>query len=68
MNKLTVCVYPMATIQPAVSVITGLDNYISVDKLQLTQKLVSSLITSLLGYLHHFVWLLTMETYMTSHC
>ena len=27
MNKLTVCVYPMATIRPEVSVITGLDNY-----------------------------------------
>ena len=27
MNKLTVCVYPMATILPEVSVITGLDNY-----------------------------------------
>ena len=26
-NKLTVCVYPLATIQPEVSVITGLDNY-----------------------------------------
>ena len=26
-NKLTVCVYPMATILPEVSVITGLDNY-----------------------------------------
>ena len=26
-NKLTVCVYPMATILPAVSAITGLDNY-----------------------------------------
>jgi DNA polymerase III epsilon subunit-like protein len=27
MNKLTVCVYPMATIRPEVSGITGLDNY-----------------------------------------
>ena len=27
MNKLTVCVYPMATIRPEVSEITGLDNY-----------------------------------------
>jgi three prime repair exonuclease-1 len=27
MNKLTVCVYPMATIRPEVSVLTGLDNY-----------------------------------------
>ena len=27
MNKLTVCVYPLATILPEVSVITGLDNY-----------------------------------------
>jgi three prime repair exonuclease-2 len=26
-NKLTVCVYPMATIQPEVSEITGLDNF-----------------------------------------
>ena len=27
MNKLTLCVYPMATIRPEVSTITGLDNY-----------------------------------------
>ena len=27
MNKLTICVYPMATIRPEVSGITGLDNY-----------------------------------------
>ena len=27
MNKLTLCVYPMATIVPLVSDITGLDNY-----------------------------------------
>jgi DNA polymerase III epsilon subunit-like protein len=27
MNKLTVCVYPMSTIRPEVSEITGLDNY-----------------------------------------
>ena len=27
MNKLTVCVYPMAIIRPEVSEITGLDNY-----------------------------------------
>jgi three prime repair exonuclease-1 len=27
MNKLTVCVYPMATIRPEVSEIIGLDNY-----------------------------------------
>ena len=27
MNKLTVCIYPMATIRPEVSDITGLDNY-----------------------------------------
>ena len=27
MNKLTLCVYPMATIRPEVSMITGLDNY-----------------------------------------
>ena len=27
MNKLTVCIYPMATIRPEVSVLTGLDNY-----------------------------------------
>ena len=27
MNKLTVCVYPLATILPEVSMITGLDNY-----------------------------------------
>jgi hypothetical protein len=26
-NKLTLCVYPMATIVPLVSDITGLDNY-----------------------------------------
>ena len=27
LNKLTICVYPMATIMPEVSSITGLDNY-----------------------------------------
>ena len=27
MNKLTICVYPMATIRPEVSEMTGLDNY-----------------------------------------
>ena len=27
MNKLTICLYPMATIRPEVSEITGLDNY-----------------------------------------
>ena len=27
MNKLTLCVYPMATIMPHVTSITGLDNY-----------------------------------------
>ena len=27
MNKLTICVYPMATIRPEVSGITGLDKY-----------------------------------------
>ena len=34
MNKLTVCVYPMATIRPEVSEITGLDNYNLVVNLQ----------------------------------
>ena len=27
LNKMTICVYPMATIIPVVSIITGLDNY-----------------------------------------
>jgi DNA polymerase III epsilon subunit-like protein len=52
MNKLTVCVYPMASILPEVSVITGLDNYNLGDKLHLRQKLVnSSICNSLLARL-----------------
>ena len=32
LNKLTLCVYPMATIMPEVSRLTGLDNYNLIDQ------------------------------------
>ena len=40
MNKITLCVYPMTTIRPEVSEITGLDNYNLVN-LHLTERKVS---------------------------
>ena len=66
MNKLTVCVYPMATIRPEVSVLTGLDNYNLSGQATFDTK-TGELLNSFLGRLP-FVWLLTMETYMISHC
>ena len=68
MNKLTVCVYPMATIRPAVSVITGLDNYNLSGQATFDTKTGELLNSYMVGYLHPFVWLLTMETNMISHC
>ena len=64
MNKLTVCVYPLATILPEVSVITGLDNYNLSGQATFDTE-TGELLNS---FLSHFVWWLTMEAYMISHC
>ena len=49
-NKLTLCVYPMATIVPLVSEITGLDNYM-LDGHSKFSKSTGSLINSFLSHL-----------------
>ena len=50
MNKITLCVYPMATIMPQVSDITGLDNYNLSDQARFdanTSNLLNSFLTRL---------------------
>ena len=49
-NKLTLCVYPMATIAPQVSEITGLDNYM-LDGHSRFKKSTGNLINSFLSHL-----------------
>jgi hypothetical protein len=57
----------MATIRPEVSGITGLDNY-NLSGQATFDKETGVLINSFLArYLNHFVWWLTMETYIISH-
>jgi len=50
LNKLTLCVYPMATIMPVVSTITGLDNYNLTDQARFDKGTVD-LLNSFLGRL-----------------
>lgn len=50
MNKLTVCLYPMATIRPEVSDITGLDNYNLSGQATFTKK-TGDLLNSYLSHL-----------------
>merc|ERR1712179_851495 len=48
LNKLTICVYPMATIMPAVSNITGLDNYNLTDQARFDKNTVDMINSFLL--------------------
>ena len=48
LNKLTICVYPMATIMPVVSNITGLDNYNLTDQARFDKNTVDMINSFLL--------------------
>jgi len=48
LNKLTICVYPMATIMPVVSSITGLDNYNLTDQARFDKNTVDMINSFLL--------------------
>ena len=67
MNKLTICVYPMATIMPNVTSITGLDNY-NLNGQPRFDKNTGELLKAFWNdFPPQFVCLLTMEMTMISH-
>ena len=67
LNKLTICVYPMATIMPVVSSITGLDNYNLTDQARFDKNTVDMINSFLLRLPILCAWLLTMAIISTSH-
>ena len=68
LNKLILSVYPMTTIMPEVSDITGLDNYNLTDQTRFDEN-TGYLLKNFLDRLPTPVcWWRTMETSMISHC
>ena len=66
LNKLSICVYPMATIMPEVSSITGLDNYNLTGQDKFDKSTGACLMPSLAACLFLFAWWLIMEMHMIS--
>ena len=56
MNKLTLCVYPMAIIDPLVSDMTGLDNYNLTDQSKFDRNIGNLLNSSCHVFPLQFVW------------